>query len=210
MTEAVEWIDAFEALKLVERNLGGRAAAKNTLSEYLRDGDLTAIAEEVWISEARTVDRAWSEKDPQIDLKNDVMLEPKMFRNSKRWRFDQADWRWPFNKFSVVTRRQPVTKRWMMKGVKFSKAEIAVIIGRAPASGVGSPGKPQEWILFWHALIRFERDQQLNQHTFPTQASLCRRMLEEIDSSLSEKTIKPVVAQVWKKFASGHLSGDDA
>ena len=194
-----EWIDALKSLRQVERLTGDRLAAKRTLAEYLRDGELRSKAASVWISEAPTIGKAWKVDVERIDLKTDVEIPAAYWRSSKLWASDQDHWRWPYGKFAVTIRRKPLRRR-MLNKVAFSAADLDKILKRRVLSKGGAPTKDPEWTAFWHAVIDLAQSDRLNFAQFPTKASLRREILIEINESLSEKTIKPAVRQVYEKF----------
>ena len=91
----------------------------------------------------------------------------------------------------------------MFDGVKFAVSDINRILQRRTASKGGAPGKIIEWTSFWHEVIALSQSQRLNESQFPTQASLRKELLEQINEGLSEKTIKPIVRQIYEKFVKG-------
>ena len=206
MNSKPEWIDANQALLVVEKVLNGRGDAKSAIAECLRDGDVRAMASERWISRAKLISDAWSADAPRLNYRTDALIECKSFRASKCWSLDQDEWRWPFNKFSISIKTSPSRRRHMFAGVKLNRLDLERVILRRNPTGVGSPGKPEQWVALWHALIEMERSDRLNATTFPSIESLEAAVLGEIDDGLSSKSIGPTISQVWRKFAEGRAA----
>ena len=208
MEALAEWIDAKTTLEMVEKVLNGRGDAKRAIAECLRDGDIRSTASEWWLSNARRVQDAWNSDATKLELDLDVEIPMQVYRSSKQWGVDQEEWRWPVNNFSIVSKISPGFKRHMLAGVKINRFDVEKMILRRNPSGVGSPGKPEQWVALWFALIEIERKGLLNQTVFPTIASLTEAVLEDINEGLSPKSIKPTISQVWKKFVQGHIPVD--
>ena len=198
MSGSGDWISASDALKKYERLLGGRAAAKETLAEHLRDGNLRAIAEQKWVSVEPTIKKAWKNEAERAEAENAVELKPALFRSSKRWLTDKADWRWPFDKASITFRTKPM-KRHMLAGMKFASADLIKITGAPDPRSGGSPGKKEQWVTFWHGMIDLAQVGRLNHANFPTQRKLRDELLEGYGVDLSDKSITPATRQIWMK-----------
>lgn len=199
MHEEAEWIDAKLALEKLEVSLG-RHAAKQTLAEHLRDGELSAFASSVWVSEAPTLKEAWFDIC-KTDLKINQEIKPSLFQSSKRWPLDKSDWRWPYNKFSITTRLRPTRRRRMLKGVKFRVVDIDRILNYTATSKGGRPPKEEAWTTFWHAVIKLAQDGYLRSDQFPNQASLTKRILED-SRGISEASAKRRIEQIYRKFVA--------
>lgn len=198
MSTPGDWISASDALNRYERLLGGRAAAKETLAEHLRDGNLRAIADQKWVSLEPTIKKAWRNESERAEAERNVALQPVLFRSSKRWLTDKSDWRWPFDKASITFRTKPV-KRHMFAGLKFASADLVNIAGAPDPRSGGSPGKKEQWVTFWHGMIDLAQAGRLNYSSFPTQAALRKELLESYGIDLSEKSITPATRQIWMK-----------
>ena len=179
----------------------GRHAAKATLAEHLRDGELSAFASSMWISEAPTLGQAWKKKD-KITLEVDQLLKPDYFRSSISWSRDPIYWRWPFNRFSITMRINPSKKRRMMAGVKFKVEDLNRILNYTRPSAGGRPIKKEDWTAFWHAVIKLAKDGRLSSDEFPTQASLTKQILTD-SRGLSEASARREIKQIFDKFVIG-------
>lgn len=199
MHKEAEWIDAKLALEKLEVSLG-RHAAKQTLAEHLRDGELSAFASSMWLSEAPTLNEAWLDIS-KTGLKINQELKPSIFRSSKRWSLDPSDWRWPYNKFSITTRLRPTRRRRMLKGVKFRKVDIDRILNYTASSKGGRPSKEEAWTTFWHAVIKLAQDGYLRSDEFPNQASLTKQILADA-RGISEASARRKIAQIYRKFVA--------
>jgi hypothetical protein len=205
MSDNSEWIDAEAAMKMVEKILNGRGEAKRAIAECLRDGDIRSKASQFWVSKDRRVEDAWRKDAHKFDQGFDVEIKTRIFRASKQWGLDQEDWRWPANNFSIAHRKSPSIQRYMLSGMMLHRHDVEKVILRRNPTGVGSPGKPEQWTAFWFALIELEREGLLNAASYPSRAELRREVLSRINEGLSDKTIKPVISQVWTKFVEGRL-----
>lgn len=203
MVNKLEWIDANEALLLVEKVLRGRSEAKRAIAECLRDGDVRMMADERWISKARSIKDAWSEDSVKENFRANVQVECKSLRASKRWSVDQEEWRWPVNKFSISSKISPSTRRHMFAGVKLNRFDVERVVLRRNPMDVGSPGKSEQWTALCCVLLKLERAGDLHEVRFPTMTSLREEVLAGINEGLSDKTIKPAISQIWKLFVKG-------
>lgn len=208
MTNKPEWIDANEALLIVEKVLQGRSEAKRAIAECLRDGVVRAVAAERWISGVRQIGDAWSAEAKRENYRKGCLIEAKSFRASKRWGFDQDEWRWPFNKFSISSKISPSVRRHMFSGVMLNRLDIERVILRRNPTGVGSPGKSGEWTALCRILLEMERQGELNAVTHPTMTSLREEVLSRMDEGLGDKTIKPAISQLWKLFVAERLPAE--
>ncbi|WP_423141092.1 hypothetical protein ACOYW6_09550 [Parablastomonas sp. CN1-191] len=194
-----EWEPAFSSLKRFEALYLDRVAAKSTLADCLRDGELRAKAI-VTESRRRKIHEAWNEaKDDVTGDDHSIIVEPLTWRRSKDWADDQLEWRWPFNKFSVTVSTGPFT-RVMMQKVEFATTDIDRILRQRQAHLGGSPKRTEAWTLVWHTLIELARSDRLNKDSFATQKDLRNEILEEIGDSLTDETLRKPISQVWNKF----------
>jgi len=194
-----DWISASDAMQKYVTFLGGRSTAGDSLAEYLRDGTLNAKADEYWMSKEETLAAAWKNKDERAKAKKDVVLPKGKFQTSDDWLNDRAQWRWPVDKFSITYKSDPIRRR-MMAGVRFYEPDLIKLAGAPNPRSGGSPGKPEAWVAFWHAVVSLAKNDRLNRSCFPSKARLRREILVLTEDSLSESSIKPQTGQIWEKF----------
>lgn len=205
MASTNEWISASEALDLVETRLGGRAPAKDTLAEMLRDGKIRARASEVWGSGISDINTIWecpnedpAAHDPEEEIQSD-------FRQSVQWADDVDSWRWPDSFFMVTISRRPKECLYY-KDVTFFRDNVnsAGIFDKiAPATTVKGGRRPdlQRWEEFWMEVVQIARDGNLVPGQVSSQAMLRDELLAAMgDGGLSEESIKEPVRRIWKRF----------
>lgn len=94
-----EWIEAIEAAKLLAPRLGGLTRAQLALAIGLREGILSAAAEETYIAEgdeAEPTDEV-AAPDELIGIPNEVWAQ------SAIWDSDRLSWDWDIGGFDVYT-----------------------------------------------------------------------------------------------------------
>ena len=215
MTEFIQsdWIKANEALRKLDPLLG-RLQAKQTIAEYLRDGEIVAWASQVWESSEVSIGRAWK-GTKKSNLLTEVQLEPVIFRASKKWAMDQADWRWPFNNFSITIGPPSNRRRKLLRGVQFRRDQIQKIADEiadtpnrfnvvipTPTSNAGRKIRKADWDSFWFEVVAIAQRGDLNQDNYPSQASFTQDVLTNA-RGLDAETVKPVVRQIFQKFIPG-------
>lgn len=97
-------------------------------------------------------------------------------------------------------------------GVRFSKDDLE-LMGLDPsikppnkdkgASGRGRGGAPRNeaaWDRFWMALLELSHEERLTRASFNSQADLRKELCLMMGDALEDRTIKPKVSQVWKRF----------
>ena len=192
------WIDANEALALVEGQLGGAPFAKATLSDKLRDGPLRAVASATWLSTERGLTKALRESEAEGVITN-VLLHPLAFRKSKNFTLDTKEWRWPYNKFFVTHRKRQLTRRAFI-GVRFSREDLSRWFDLSKPKVLR---KKDEWESFWFAVIELAHEGRLTEDHFRTQKELREEILLKIGDALSDRHIKVPVQSIWKRFVQG-------
>jgi hypothetical protein len=200
-----EWISAGDALDLIESRLGGRAIAKDTLAEMLRDGKLRARAVEAWASNTNDINAIWDgrsddtvEHDPEEEIQSD-------FRQSIQWADDVDSWRWPDSFFMLTVSRKPVECLYF-RDVSFFKLDVegAGVTGPFVKTAVAKGGRRTDfhrWESCWMEVIQIARDGNLVPGQISSQAALRDEILAAMgDNRLSEDSIKEPVRRVWKRF----------
>ncbi|URD60467.1 hypothetical protein M8312_11840 [Sphingomonas sp. KRR8] len=64
----------------------------------------------------------------------------------------------------------------------------------------GAPRKEDGWDVFWMAVVELALAERLNRSFFHTQAELREDILATIGDCLTERSIKPKVAQIWHRW----------
>ncbi|MCP1469228.1 hypothetical protein J3E64_000899 [Sphingobium sp. OAS761] len=62
MSSEADWINAYDALKLLRPHHGGSVLTKAMLAEALKDGELTAHADRIWESDIGPLNLAWKQR----------------------------------------------------------------------------------------------------------------------------------------------------
>jgi hypothetical protein len=199
--EANKWVSAYSALRQFEALYLDRVAAKSTLADCLRDGELQARADFVIESrDPKIGDARRRAKEGDWDEEN-LIIRAYGWRLSKDWRNDQERWRWPLDEFLITESKSPLLYR-LYEGVRFLQSDLDIIFRKRVASSGGAPRKDVEWTTFWHAVIKLSQEGRLKVETFPTIASLRTELLIMISDALSEASIKPTTSQIYKKFVA--------
>jgi hypothetical protein len=116
------WINAYDALKAMKKPGGDTNQIIQSFATDLRFGNLRAQAHLMWDSEEPNLAKAWKRYPAEGDIYSDIPLA--RWRSHKNWPDDVANWRWPTNCFHVTVRNKPI-KRCMMRGVRFSRPDLA-------------------------------------------------------------------------------------
>ncbi|QNE32532.1 hypothetical protein F1C10_11625 [Sphingomonas sp. NBWT7] len=200
-----EWISASDALEMVEGRLGGRAIAKDTLAEMLRDGKLRARAAEAWGADHVDMNASWesatgepADHDPEEEVQSD-------FRQSVRWADDVDSWIWPESFFIVTISLKP-REFIYYKGVSFFKDDLEqpanpeTLTKSSPTKG-GRRTDFYRWEAFWLEVIQIARDGNLVPGQIRSQAALREDIIAAMgDNALSEDSIKEPVRRIWNRF----------
>lgn len=212
-SDTTSWLSAKDAVKQFAVANGGPASVKAILADYLRDGELRARATRLWRTEAVGLSAAWRSCPPEHGSPSDIVgplyieIKPLTWRASKRWIADQADWRWPFNKFSITDRLKPKT-RTMIEGIEFPLEDLENLLGKGNQKinrkGVGGRKTDLEkWRNFWHEIIVISKSGQLNTEHFSHQAALIAHIEVLISDAIArpgETALKEEVSRLWHKF----------
>jgi hypothetical protein len=204
-------ISASDALDTVESRLGGRAAAKASLAEMLRDGKLHAHASRSWCCDVRDVDIAWdSRNEDGGEWDVDISIDQDFWRDSVQWTEDVELWRWP-ECFFVITQRKRPLEIVYFEGVSFARPDIDRLMSghKAVDSPKGKGGRRpdlERWEWFWLEVVQMARDGNLVFGGPTSQEDLCKRLLIAMqDRYPSERpleldSIKPRVRRIWERF----------
>jgi hypothetical protein len=205
MTSDDEWISASDALEMVEGRLGGRAIAKDTLAEMLRDGKLRARAAEAWGADHVDMNATWesatgepTDHDPEEEIQSD-------FRQSIRWADDVDSWIWP-ESFFIVTFSLKPREFIYYKNVNFFKKDLEKtgvpdVLVRTPIAKGGRRADFYRWESFWLEVIQIARDGNLVPGQIRSQAALREDIMSAMgDNALSEDSIKEPVRRIWNRF----------
>lgn len=203
-----ERVSAGDALDRLEDTMGGRALAKSTFAEMLRDGKLLARADRVFVCGIRDLDEAWVlGLDEGLHVKFNLDLDFEHWRDSIQWIDDTNLWRWPESQFLVTTRQRPLVRNFF-DGVTFSLQEIEELEAeagepeRSKDHGGRRPNLPK-WETFWMEVVQIARDGNLVSGQISSQAALRDELLTAMAGrGLSEDSIKEPVRRIWKRFLS--------
>ena len=112
MSSEADWINAYDAHKLLRPHHGGSVLTKAMLVEALKDGELTAHADRIWESDIGLLTLAWKQR-VDADAEEDVEVDEAVWNQSRFWTEDLALWRWPKNRFVLTLKSNPpVARLW--------------------------------------------------------------------------------------------------
>lgn len=204
MSETGDWVSASDALDLVENRLGGRALAKDTLAEMLRDERIRARAAQAWGSSISDINAVWEsessdvvEHDPEEEIQRD-------FRQSVQWADDVDSWRWPDSFFMITVSRRPKECIYY-RDVSFHKDDLRLTDRPEKTHPLTSRGgrRPDlpRWHNFWMEVVQIARDGNLVPGQIASQADLREELLFAMGvNHLSEDSIKEPVRRIWYRF----------
>lgn len=133
----LQWEPAHDALQRLYPFHGGYYATKLMLADMLKDGELTAMAGQRWMSTAASLTAAWRSRD-EADIDEDILLDASDFGWSRYWNEDLANWRWKENRF-VLTRAKKMPKRTFLVDVAFRREQVSEMM---PSNRKGVGGAP--------------------------------------------------------------------
>ena len=126
-TSPDEWISANEAVKLLSQAGQNPESSKSMFAEALREGELQARAEAVWLSEHKRLNEAWRSHKFHDDVERNILVPTNYWRSEKQHMDDRTRWRWSQNKFFYTIRKKPL-KRRMFVGVEFSVSDVRALL----------------------------------------------------------------------------------
>lgn len=200
--EPKRWILAREALSQVMASLGcDDWSAQRVLADSLESGDLTACASRITRNGAIGAAEF-----------TDVEIPAFVWTGSFNATKDRQQWLWPTGNF-IVTKGEPLFQEtWKLYGVRFDGEQVDKLApplapevepasaAPMPRKGVGgAPKKIDEWNAFWLAVVEIAASGRLTKTSFQTQAALREEVLLMIDNALSDKSIEPIVSQIWRR-----------
>ncbi|MBU1253813.1 MAG: hypothetical protein KKE69_05375, partial [Alphaproteobacteria bacterium] len=146
------WYTPQEALGLLEPRY--LAATKELIADKLKDGLIVAHAAQVWDSFDGSLDDAWrnreeAQADEDADLRCDVIVETWIWRRSRHWQSDLANWRWPERRFVITCRMRGSPERTFLEDVAFRKNDIDRLT-QPPSKRGGRKTHHTRWAELFH------------------------------------------------------------
>jgi hypothetical protein len=182
-----QWIRSSEAVT----RLRGVGVYERTLCEWLAEG--------LVISRARlVVDRLERRENVTIDARMwKLLLEDLLTR------FD-----WAAGTVCLLRLNEHPHREIRVVGLTIAESGLAEIVPGlsapiVPGAG-GAPKKIDDWTALWLALVEIAHEGRLNTTSFQNQAALRAELLLMVGDGLSDRTIKPVISQVWRRLVEPH------
>jgi hypothetical protein len=182
-----QWISSSEAVT----RLRGAGVYERTLCEWLAQG--------LVISRARLViDRFERRENVTIDGPT-----WKLLLDDPLTRFD-----WLAGTICLVRLNDHPHREFRLFGLTIAEPGLAEMVPGLSAPTVrgagGAPKKTDDWTALWLALVEIAHEGRLNTTSFQNQAALRAELLLMVGDGLSERTIKPVISQVWRRLVEPH------
>lgn len=181
-----EWLYAGDALEEFARQFNGETIAQTILLRCLQAGYVKAQGE---IFKSRGAPRAEFQLGGSSlrEISTDAweLCESPELENWQRNRFE---FRTPFGEASCE-----------IYNVKLLRADMAEIFSKDRG---GRPLNQEAWNAFWFVILQMAMGGRLNSSVFSTEASFQKAVYDETRDSISEKSIKSTISQIYRKLVA--------
>lgn len=181
-----EWLYASDALEAFAQQFKDRLIAQAVLLCCLQTGYIKAQGD---IIKSRGVRRnefqlgGSSLREISIDAWE--LCEPPKPEN---WQKNHFEFRTPFGEAS-----------WEIYNIKFSRSDMDSVFSKARG---GRPLNLEAWNAFWFVILEMAMNGRLNSSVFSTEASFQKAVYDETGKSISEKSIKSTISQIYRKLVA--------
>lgn len=194
-----------EASTAIIPHIGGsRQQARALIADALHEGDLVAVAANVW--EVWDIDPT----DPWENLKSDAKhlladaeIGPDSWRGSFCWPDETRYWHWKEGNFLINFSEEPLELfgGLMLEDVRFNRPAVLALVGKTDRTGIGGRKSDRaKWADFW---VRFLYDccgDRMDFQIFQNRHQLKQAMLASNPDTFADSNIDFAVSIAWEQL----------